>query len=123
MALVRWLQGNTGEDDEVFIWGREPAVNYLAARRAPTRFIHNYDFRFPWRDPGLERELLEALDRARPEVFVISSNDVTIGASGSPLDSRELLFEFPELLAWVSTHYGEVVTIGRFEVLQRVPGL
>jgi 4-amino-4-deoxy-L-arabinose transferase-like glycosyltransferase len=122
MALVRWLEANTLPANKVFLWGREPGVNYLAARRAPTRFIHNYDFRFPWRDPGLESSLLSELRAEPPEIVVVASDDSTVGASGNPMDSRELLGELPALSGWIAEGYREETIIGRFQVLRREVG-
>lgn len=122
VALVRWLEANTLPVNKVFLWGREPGVNYLAARRAPTRFIHNYDFRFPWRNPDLVVSLLGELRADPPEIVVISSGDSTVGASGNPMDSRQLLGDLPALSAWIAEGYRVETTIGRFQVLRREVG-
>lgn len=34
-----WVHENTRPDDTVLVWGRHVSINYLAQRRAPTRFI------------------------------------------------------------------------------------
>lgn len=117
--LSQWLQEHTEDDDEVFVWGRNPGVNYLAQRRIPTRYIYNYHFRFPWADPAIEQELIEELTQKGPEIVVISSNDATLRASGSPRDSRELLQKYEALRTWIYEHYRTETTIGRFEVLRR----
>jgi hypothetical protein len=118
-AAVRWLQANTDEGDRIFIWGRDPGIAYLSARHIPTKFIYNYYFRFPWADSDLENQLVSELDRGDPEVLLIASEDATLGASGNPKDSRELLLDVGVLHAWISANYHRETTLGRFEVLRR----
>jgi hypothetical protein len=122
-VLAQWLRRHTTADDAVFIWGRHPEVNYVARRRIPTRFIHNYDFRFPWAGAGLLSELLRDLNRTRPEIIAIASGDRTFGASGNPKDSREVLATLEPLEEWIGAHYEPVTKIGIFEVLRRTQEL
>jgi hypothetical protein len=37
--LVGYLQQNSQPEDTVLVWGNEPAVNFLANRRAPSRYL------------------------------------------------------------------------------------
>ena len=54
VAVIDYIRENTEEDDKVLIIGAESAVNFLARREAPTRYVYQYPLALLGRRPMFE---------------------------------------------------------------------
>ena len=105
-AMAGWLVEHTPDDAVVYIWGFEPMVYDMAARRSASRYIYNVPQRLDW--PGAQaarEELLAELVRAEPEVILVLRNDVFPFVTGDTKDSWEALHEFSELGRFIGLGY------------------
>lgn len=75
--------------------------------------------RSPWQRGFTRQELLKDLSRNRPKVIVVEHYDVFPGVTGSKLDSRDELPNFPELKSLIDSQYRKVREIEDFEIYER----
>jgi len=118
MAVIDYLKKDSAPQDEVYVWGTAPAINFLSQRRPATRFVSNLGLISPW---GLERwrvELAQDLRKKPPRFIVVARHDVISGVSYTPLDSEELLQGFPALAEIIGSQYMPVKNFTDFEIYQ-----
>jgi hypothetical protein len=113
------IRSRTSSSDSVFIWGFEPSTYFLADRPLASRWIYDVPQRSQWQRGFARRELLRDLAQNRPKVIVVEHYDVFPGVTGSNLDSRDELPNFPELKALIDAQYRKVRDIEDFEVYER----
>jgi hypothetical protein len=113
------IRSRTNPEDPIFIWGFEPSTYYLAERPIASRWLYSVPQRTPWQRAFSRRELLSDLSANRPKVIVVERRDVFPSVTGSPLDSRDELPNFPELKALIDTQYRKVREIEDFEIYER----
>jgi hypothetical protein len=113
------IRSRTGADESVFIWGFEPSTYFLAERPLASRWTYDVPQRTPWQRDFSRRELLKDLSINRPKVIVVERRDVFPSVTGSPLDSRDELPNFPELKALIDNQYRKVREIEDFEIYER----
>lgn len=117
---AEYLRANTSPDDSVLVWGFQALVNFLAERRAPTRYVFNYPLTFEQPESEFRRQaratFLDDLETHQPLYIVLVTNDV------NPLqtvDSMTLLKEFPEFQAYIAAHYKLERDIADFHLYRR----
>jgi hypothetical protein len=115
-----YLDAHSTTDDEVLVWGFQTLVNYLADRRAPTRYIFTYPLTFDRPESEFRvqarRTFLKDLHDRPPLYIVLVTNDV------NPLqavDSYTLLSGFPEFEQILQQHYRIETDIGEFHIYRR----
>ena len=113
------IRSRTSADESVFIWGFEPSTYFLAERPLASRWTYDVPQRTPWQRDFSRRELLKDLSVNRPKVIVVERRDVFPSVTGSPLDSRDELPNFPELKALIDNQYRKVREIEDFEIYER----
>jgi hypothetical protein len=113
------IRSRTASSDSVFIWGFEPSTYFLAERPLASRWTYSVPQRTPWQRDYSRRELLKDLSRNRPKVIVVERRDVFPSVTGSPLDSRDELPNFPELQSLIENQYRKVREIEDFEIYER----
>jgi hypothetical protein len=113
------VRSRTGSNDPIFIWGFEPSTYFLAERPLASRWTYDVPQRTPWQRGYSRRELLKDLSLNRPKVIVVERRDVFPSVTGSPLDSRDELPNFPELKALIDGQYRKVREIEDFEIYER----
>jgi hypothetical protein len=113
------IRSRTGSEDPVFIWGFEPSIYFLAERPLASRFIYNVPQRTNWERASSRRELLRDLSRTRPKLIVVERRDVFHAVTGSGLDSKGELPNFPELRALLESQFRKVREIEDFEIYER----
>jgi hypothetical protein len=113
------IRSRSGSNDSVFIWGFEPSIYFLAERPLASRWTYNVPQRSPWQRGFARRELLKDLSVNRPKLIVVQHWDVFPSVTGSKLDSRDELPNFPELKALIDTQYRKVREIEHFEIYER----
>ena len=75
---VEYITASTSEDDHVLLWGAEPAINFLARRRSPTRFVYQYPLYTAGGQRGaLARDFLRDL-QARPPALIVDASARTV---------------------------------------------
>jgi SAM-dependent methyltransferase len=124
--LASLIRRKTTPDETTLIWGFEPLVNFLAARRSPSRFSFDYPLTFPPAGPAAarlrernRRLFMTELRRSPPSIVAIACGDVN---PVEALDSLAQLGVFPELRAFLTEGYRRTCRVGHFVVLERRPG-
>jgi hypothetical protein len=118
-AVALDIRSRTGSNDSIFIWGFEPSTYFLAERPLASRWTYDVPQRTPWQRDYSRRELLKDLSLNRPKVIVVQRRDVFPSVTGSPLDSRDELPNFPELKALIDTQYRFAREIEDFQIFER----
>lgn len=113
------IRSRTSSGQSVFIWGFEPSIYFLAERPLASRFTYDVPQRTPWERAFSRRELLRDLSVNRPQVIVVQRRDVFPSVTGSPLDSKDELPNFPELKALIDNQYRKAKEIEDFEIYER----
>jgi hypothetical protein len=116
MAVIDYLKRNSALEDEVYIWGTAPAINFLSQRRPATRFVSNLGLISPW---GLERwrtELVHDLRKKPPRFIVVARHDPISGVSYTHLDSEEMLQRYPALAELIGCQYQPEKNFHDFEI-------
>jgi len=105
IAAASYIRQHTSADDTVLIWGAEPLVNFLAARRSPTKYIFSYMLRCDQEDRRCEerrRDLMDEVQSKPPLYVALVDNDAN---PLSPAGSRSELTQFPSLSQWIDSDY------------------
>jgi len=109
----------TTPGDYVLVFGYEPLINYLAARRAPSRFHSDYPLSFPpksalaarmqikWRDI-----FLAELKARKPKLVILAHNDIN---ALEPADSSDQARRFKDFWDWLNLNYRQGERIEDFE--------
>jgi Dolichyl-phosphate-mannose-protein mannosyltransferase len=118
-AVALDIRSRTGSADPIFIWGFEPSIYFLAERPLASRWTYNVPHRTPWQLDRTRRELLQDLSLNRPKVIVVQRRDVFPSVTGSPLDSRDELPNFPELKSLIDSQYRLAREIEDFQIFER----
>jgi len=113
------IRSRTASSDPIFIWGFEPSTYFLADRPLASRWLYDVPQRSQWQRGYSRHELLKDLSVNRPKVIVVERRDVFPGVTGSVLDSRDELPNFPELKALIEGQYRKVKEIEDFEIYER----
>jgi hypothetical protein len=113
------IRSRTGSEDSVYIWGFEPSIYFLAERPLASRFTYNVPQRTEWQRGYSRRELLHELSLNRPRLIVVERRDVFHSVTGSPLDSKDELRNFPELKLLMDSQFRKVKEIEDFEIYER----
>jgi hypothetical protein len=118
---AQYVRQHSSPDDTVLVWGFQALLNYLADRRAPTRYIFTYPLTFNRPESAFRvqarRTFLQDLNTHSPLYIVLVTNDV------NPLqavDSYSLLPDFPELQQILQQHYRLETDIGEFHMYRRI---
>ncbi|MCC6215432.1 MAG: glycosyltransferase family 39 protein [Polyangiaceae bacterium] len=119
-AAARAVAELTQADDSVFVWGFEPAIYWLSARRPASRFVYDVPQRVSWARERSRRDLLGELERDPPRVIVVQRGDQFWWVTGDQLDSAQALETFPELEARLAADYELKRRVGDFDLHVRV---
>lgn len=113
------IQQRTSREDRIFVWGNVPALYVHADRRAACRFLPTAYLSV--HVPGLDYRsiCLQELRAYRPRIFVlIRRGPITPGLP----DSMTSFESFPELQAFVHSHYLPGEQHERYVLFERKPG-
>ncbi len=101
-----YLRRTTRPGDRLFVWGFDPLLPFLAGRKLATRFTYNTPLIVPWRPPRWRQELLAALRRDPPAVWVFLRNDQHPWTTTRERDSYDVMQEdFPRLRRLLEARY------------------
>jgi hypothetical protein len=118
-AAARWLARNTPSGSSLFIWGFEPVIYQLSARRPASRYIHNVPQRSRWGKQQSRRLLIQELEASQPAAIIVVHRDSLPWVTGDPLDSAQTLEDFPELRELLETRYRPAERIRDLEIRLR----
>jgi hypothetical protein len=116
---AEWIREHTSADARLFVWGFQPVLHDMAARRPASRYITNQPQRVAWNREESRRRLMEDLDGHPPGAIVITHGDVFPRVVGNDRDSAAELETFPELRALLARSYAQATAIGRFDLYLR----
>ncbi len=119
--VAKWLRANTAPDARVLVWGIQSAIYFQSGRRPASRFIANGVFRFSWCAQRADEILRREIETELPEVIVVSRRDAILWASGSRIDSAQLLKETSWLQKLVATRYQRVKRFGKLAIFRLAP--
>ncbi len=116
--VTRYIEQTTGEGDTVLVWGAETAINFVAGRRSPTRFVYQYAlFAMPgYQNPALVEEFLAGIKENEPVLIIDTSPtnrvvpplDATARAEWGSRERIPLLPELQQVFSYLSAHYRRV---------------
>ena len=122
-VVAGWIRERTAPQDYVLVFGYEPLINYLSARRSPSRFHSDYPLDF---EPKTElarkmerkwREIfLAEIKNRQPKLVVLAHNDIN---ALEPYDSYEQAQKFTEFWNWLNANYRRKEQIEDFELWWR----
>ncbi|MEM7722358.1 MAG: glycosyltransferase family 39 protein [Pseudomonadota bacterium] len=103
-------------DDRLFVWGFETMLYFL--QREPPRYRYPYAWPFVvhYHDGRYTDDLITRLTEEPPRHIVVQDEDATPWVTARDQSSREFLWDFPELSAFVSERYRLVESHPRFEL-------
>jgi hypothetical protein len=119
--VATWIERHTAPGDAIYVWGFEPVLYDLAARRPASRYVYNAPQRAAWYRERGRAVLMEDLRRTPPEAILVQRGDVHPGTTGNPRDSSAALRTFPALSRLLAEGYAEAATIGDFKIHLREP--
>ncbi len=118
-SAAHHIRSNTRPGDRVLVFGYEPAVYYLSARLAPTRFHSDYPltfeagseserrYRAAWRD-----EFMRDIRSDPPAVVVLVRDDVNVLEAEDSFSQAE---KFEEFRSWLNDNYRAEIGLEDFE--------
>jgi hypothetical protein len=116
--VIEYVRSHTGPTDTVLVWGAEPAVNFFAGRKAPTRYVYLYPLEMPgYTRPGMVRELLDGVAQNRPRL-IVDAYDQGLSDERFAAKSPDIEAALEELHA----DYRAVDRIDGWTVYERVAG-
>jgi len=82
-VVADYIRKHTGAGDFVLVFGYEPGINYLSARRAPSRFHSDYPLTFEPKNRWAEnlqkrwrKIFLNDLNQNPPRLVILVHNDI-----------------------------------------------
>jgi len=131
VQMARYIAAHTTEYDPVLVWGDIQGINYLSARRAPTRFAYLRALtskRDSTYRPKYLREFFTYL-KARPPTYVVAMDERWCNVrvpSGVTSDDHiafplRCLSELPDFQHFVGEHYTLERSFGHAMLLRRRP--
>lgn len=122
--VANWIRERTEPDEYVLIFGYEPGINYLSARRAPSRFHSDYPLTFEPKNKiamDLQKRwrkiFLSDLIKNKPCLVVLVHNDYN---ALERIESYRQAMSFNEFWEWLLTEYQPGERIEDFEFWWRI---
>ena len=119
LRVVNYLKRNSHPEDEVYMWGFTPLINFLAQRRSPSRFVNDLPLVSTWGLDRWRRELVGTLETKPPRYIVVARNDGIASVTHTTVDSEQYLrLYYPALLDLVNRQYKPAVIYSDFKVFE-----
>jgi hypothetical protein len=116
LRVINYLKKDSGPDDEVYVWGTAPLINFLTQRRNPSRFVSNLGLISTWGPESWRQELVRTLETKRPRYVVVVRNDEIPSVSNTMMDSEKYLRVYPALAELLKRQYQADANLGDFEI-------
>jgi hypothetical protein len=116
LRVINYLKRDSAPDDQVYVWGTAPLINFLAQRRNPSRFVSNLALISTWGPGSWRQELVRTLETKRPRYVVVVRNDEIPTVSYTMMDSEQYLRVYPALADLLKRQYQPAANLGDFEV-------
>ncbi|MEN0060551.1 MAG: glycosyltransferase family 39 protein [Myxococcota bacterium] len=118
--VAAYLRAETSPDDPVLAWAFDPAIHVLAQRRPASTLIYNFPLALRTTDHEFWLDVLMTdLERTKPPIIVVGTDDGIPYMTGFDGDSSDLLESHEPLYLWVTQHYQKVDPIGVYEIWKR----
>jgi len=114
--VIAYLEKHSRPEDEVYVWGTAPLINFLARRPFPSRFVSNLALISPWGPASWRDELVSDLKSHRPRFIVVARHDRIWAVTYTSMDSEQCLSAFPSLAAFLDREYLPVENLDDFEI-------
>ena len=118
LRVIDYLKAHSPPQDEVYVWGTAPLINFLPQRRNPSRFVSNLGLISKWAPESWRQELVQTLEAKRPGYIVVARHDLVAPLTFTPLDSEEYLQVYPALASLLNRQYGVAVNYADFEIYE-----
>jgi len=119
LLVIDFLQAHSSPSDQVFVWGTAPLINYLGARKSPSRFVSNLALISPWGPDRWRGELVSGLEARPPRFIVVARHDAIPTVSHTWRDSEQFLQVYPALAALILSRYERCISFRDFDVYRR----
>ena len=116
LRVIDYLKAKSSPQDEVYVWGTAPLINFLSQRRNPSRFVSNLALISPWGPARWRQELVRTLETKRPRYIVVARDDSIPTVSYTMMDSEEYLQVYPALADLLNRRYQVDVNFWEFEI-------
>jgi len=118
LRVVDYLKANSRPQDEVYVWGTAPLINFLPQRENPSRFVSNLGLMSTWVPESWRQELVRTLEAKRPRYVVVERHDMIFTLTFTWKDSEQYLQVYPALAILLHRQYEPVVNYSDFEIYQ-----
>jgi hypothetical protein len=118
LRVVDYLKIHSSPQDEVYVWGTAPLINFLPQRSNPSRFVSNLGLISKWAPESWRQELVQTLEAKRPRYIVVGRHDSVARLTSTPLDSEGYLRVYPALAGLLNRRYGVAVNYADFEIYE-----
>ncbi len=122
-VVADYIRKHTGAGDFVLVFGYEPGINYLSARRAPSRFHSDYPLTFEPKNRWAEnlqkrwrKIFLNDLNQNPPRLVILVHNDIN---ALEKIDSYHQAKNFKEFWSWLNQNYQAKERIEDFQFFWR----
>jgi len=119
IKVINFLKASSSREDEVYVWGTAPLINFLSQRTNPSRFVSNLALISLWAPDRWRQELVHTLGEKRPRFIVVVRDDAIPAVSFTGLDSEQYLRIYPALAEVLRRSYQVDVNYWDFEVYRR----
>jgi hypothetical protein len=116
LEVINYLKAHSRPQDEIYVWGTAPLINFLTQRQNPSRFVSNLALISTWAPDRWRQELVGTLATKRPRYIVVARHDSIPSVSYTFDDSEEYLKEYPALDHLLKTQYNVDVNFWDFEI-------
>jgi hypothetical protein len=119
LRVVDYLKAKSRPQDEVYVWGTAPLINFLPQRENPSRFGSNLGLMSAWTPESWRLELVRTLEAARPRYIVVERNDQVATLTFTTRDSEQYLQVYPGLAGLLQREYEPASNYADFEIYRR----
>jgi hypothetical protein len=118
LRVVDYLKANSRPQDQVYVWGTAPLINFLPQRENPSRFVSNLGVMSKWAPESWRQELVRTLEAKRPRYLVVERHDMVPTLTFTSMDSEQYLQVYPGLEGLLERQYQPAVDYPDFEVYE-----
>jgi hypothetical protein len=116
--VIEYIGQNTGESDKVLVIGAESAVNFLARREAPTRYVYQYPLALLGRRPMFEEYFNQILQN-KPVLIIDTRGRTRLDEKlYVPLQKRSEIVR--EGVKYLGENYQQVAQFGEWFVYRLI---